>query len=86
MESHKTTDPILDVRNLAISYETRHGDVPAVRDVSFEIQRGEAYSIVGESGCGKSTVAFGIVNFLGSQRQDRRRRDPVPGTGSGGPL
>jgi peptide/nickel transport system ATP-binding protein len=33
--------------------------------VSFEIQRGEAHSIVGESGCGKSTVAFGIVNFLG---------------------
>jgi peptide/nickel transport system ATP-binding protein len=57
--------PILEVGNLAISYETRKGDVPAVRDVSFDIQRGEAHSIVGESGCGKSTVAFGIVNFLG---------------------
>jgi len=57
--------PILDVESLAISYETRKGDVPAVRDVSFDIQRGEAHSIVGESGCGKSTVAFGIVNFLG---------------------
>ncbi|MBN1179000.1 MAG: ABC transporter ATP-binding protein [Anaerolineae bacterium] len=57
--------PVLRVENLAISYETRYGDVQAVRDVSFEIQRGDAYSIVGESGCGKSTVAFGIVNFLG---------------------
>jgi peptide/nickel transport system ATP-binding protein len=57
--------PVLSVENLAISYETRRGDVRAVRDVSFEIQRGEAHSIVGESGCGKSTVAFGIVNFLG---------------------
>ncbi len=57
--------PVLKVENLAISYETRYGDVQAVRDVSFEIQRAEAYSIVGESGCGKSTVAFGIVNFLG---------------------
>ena len=57
--------PILKVDGLAISYETRYGDVRAVRDVSFEIKRGEAHSIVGESGCGKSTVAFGIVNFLG---------------------
>jgi len=64
-QSHKPQTPILDVRDLAISYETRYGDVPAVRDVSFDIQRGEAHSIVGESGCGKSTVAFGIVNFLG---------------------
>jgi peptide/nickel transport system ATP-binding protein len=62
---HRIKTPVLQVDNLAISYETRKGDVPAVRDVSFEIQRGEAYSIVGESGCGKSTVAFGIVNFLG---------------------
>jgi peptide/nickel transport system ATP-binding protein len=59
------TTPILKVEDLAISYETRKGDVPAVGDVSFDIQRGEAHSIVGESGCGKSTVAFGIVNFLG---------------------
>jgi peptide/nickel transport system ATP-binding protein len=57
--------PVLDVQNLAVSYETRYGDVRAVRDVGFTIQRGEAHSIVGESGCGKSTVAFGIVNFLG---------------------
>jgi peptide/nickel transport system ATP-binding protein len=62
---HKIKTPVLDVQDLAISYATRTGDVPAVRDVGFEIQRGEAHSIVGESGCGKSTVAFGVVNFLG---------------------
>jgi peptide/nickel transport system ATP-binding protein len=62
---HRIKTPVLKVQDLAISYETRKADVPAVRSVSFEIQRGEAYSIVGESGCGKSTVAFGIVNFLG---------------------
>jgi peptide/nickel transport system ATP-binding protein len=62
---YRIQTPVLEVEDLAISYETRKGDVPAVRDVSFEIQRGEAHSIVGESGCGKSTVAFGIVNFLG---------------------
>ena len=65
MKNHKPQTPILDVENLAISYETRYGDVPAVRDVSFDIMRGEAHGIVGESGCGKSTIAFGVVSFLG---------------------
>jgi len=62
MENIKT--PVLKVENLAISYKMRRGEVPAVRDVFFEIHRGETLGLVGESGCGKSTVAFGIVNFL----------------------
>ena len=65
MADHRPQTPILDIRNLAVSYETRRGDVPAVRDLTFDIARGEAHSIVGESGCGKSTVAFSVVNFLG---------------------
>jgi peptide/nickel transport system ATP-binding protein len=67
-DEHRLTTPVLNVRELAISYETRRGDVDAVRDVSFEILRGDAFGLVGESGCGKSTVAFGIVNFLGNGR------------------
>lgn len=57
--------PILRGENLSVSYATRKGDVPAVRDISFEVHRGETFGMVGESGCGKSTVAFSIVNFLG---------------------
>ena len=57
--------PVLEVKNLAVGYETRFGMVEAVRDVSFEIRRCETFGLVGESGCGKSTTAFAIVNFLG---------------------
>jgi peptide/nickel transport system ATP-binding protein len=57
--------PILKIENLAISYQTRYGDVEAVREVSFEVCRATTFGLVGESGCGKSTVAFGIVDFLG---------------------
>ena len=57
--------PVISVKNLAISYETSRGDVPAVRNVTFDIHRGQTLGLVGESGCGKSTVAYGLVNYLG---------------------
>ncbi|GAB4255912.1 dipeptide ABC transporter ATP-binding protein [Deferrisoma sp.] len=59
------TEPVLELENVEIAYETRRGLVPAVRGVSLTVGRGEALGIVGESGCGKSTLAYGIVNFLG---------------------
>ncbi|MFQ5409632.1 MAG: dipeptide ABC transporter ATP-binding protein [Anaerolineales bacterium] len=63
--SGKMDQPVIRVENLGLAYETRKGDVHAVRDVTFEIHRGETLGIVGESGCGKSTVAYGLVNYMG---------------------
>ena len=63
--SGKMDQPVVKVDRLAISYETRNGDVNAVRGVTFEIHRGETLGLVGESGCGKTTVAYGLVNYLG---------------------
>lgn len=57
--------PVLKVENLAVAYKVRGGEIEAVQDASFEIHRGESHGIVGESGCGKSTAAWAIVNFLG---------------------
>lgn len=67
-EPQAETEPksVLEIENLRIAYETRYGDVEAVRDVSFKVRAGQTVGLVGESGCGKSTIAFGIVNFLGA--------------------
>ncbi len=64
--SKSTNKTVIEVENLQISYETRKGDVEAIQGVSFKVGEGETVGLVGESGCGKSTIAFGIVNFLGS--------------------
>ncbi|QPC88267.1 dipeptide ABC transporter ATP-binding protein [Mesorhizobium sp. NBSH29] len=56
--------PILEIENLSISFFTRKGEIPAVMDFSCSVMPGEAMGIVGESGCGKSTVSLGIMRDL----------------------
>ncbi len=59
------TDPILQIDNLSISFFTRAGEIPAVMDFSCAVMPGESMGLVGESGCGKSTVALAIMRDLG---------------------
>ncbi len=57
--------PILEIENLSISFFTRAREIPAVMDFSCVVQPGEAMGLVGESGCGKSTVALAVMRDLG---------------------
>ena len=58
------SEPILEIENLSISFFTRRGEIPAVMDFSCTVMPGEAMGIVGESGCGKSTVSLGVMRDL----------------------
>ncbi|KJF88089.1 ATP-binding cassette domain-containing protein [Photobacterium phosphoreum] len=57
------TDPQISIRNLCVDYITDAGDVRAVNNVSFDIGKGEIFGLAGESGCGKSTVAFSLMRL-----------------------
>ena len=65
MSDRDMTQPILEIENLSISFFTRLREIPAVMDFSCTVMPGEAMGLVGESGCGKSTVALGVMQDLG---------------------
>ena len=58
------TEPIIEISNLHISFFTKIGEIPAVMDFSMKVMPGECMGLVGESGCGKSTVALAIMRDL----------------------
>src|SRR3546814_12463057 len=58
--------PILECKDLCISYFTRAGELPAVIAFNMTLNQGESIGLVGESGCGKSTVAMAIIRYLGT--------------------
>jgi peptide/nickel transport system ATP-binding protein len=58
------TDTVLKVENLTMNYKTKAGEVSAVDNVSFEMKRGEALGLVGESGCGKTSIASTLLKLL----------------------
>ena len=61
---NEQNNPILEVKNLRVSYHTYAGEVKAVRGVQFSLEKGQALAIVGESGCGKSVTAKSIMGFI----------------------
>ncbi len=58
--------PVLDVEGLRTYYTTLRGDVKAVDGISFNVEKGEALGIAGESGCGKTTLALSLLRLLPS--------------------
>ena len=57
------SEVVLKVDNLNMHYETIAGNVTAVKDVSFSINKGESFGLVGESGCGKTSVAMSLLQL-----------------------
>ncbi len=69
MAEWNTSQPLLEIENLSISFLTRSLAIPAVMDFSCTVMSGEAMGLVGESGCGKSTVALAVMRDLGRAGQ-----------------
>ncbi|MUV56054.1 peptide/nickel transport system ATP-binding protein [Halogeometricum rufum] len=59
-----SSEPLLEVENLTIEYDTRQGPLTAVSNADFTVEDGEYFGLVGESGCGKSTLAKSIIGGL----------------------
>jgi len=60
------SEPLLSVRDLAVSFEGEEGATRAVDGVSFDVAAGEVLALVGESGCGKSVTALSLIGLLGA--------------------
>src|SRR5271157_2590277 len=82
----KSSQPLLQVKNLKVQFFGRRGALTAIDDVSFHIDAGEVLGVVGESGAGKSLTGAAIIGLLeppgriagGEIRLDGKRIDNLP--------
>ncbi len=64
VDSSGSTTAALDVRDLEVTFHRRGRDLPVLKGVTLRIEPGEAYGLVGESGCGKTTLAMAALRYL----------------------
>ncbi len=62
-EGHRTPSALIEVDGLSVDYWTQDRWVNVVDGVTFSIAPGEAFGLVGESGCGKTTTAYGMLAY-----------------------
>ncbi|MGI8458507.1 MAG: ABC transporter ATP-binding protein [Propionibacteriaceae bacterium] len=85
VDPDQISEPVLSVRDLRIAYGTGRAKVEAIRGVSFDLYPNQALALVGESGCGKTTLGLGLLRLLpklgstpgGSVTYRREQADPV---------
>lgn len=73
-------ETVLEVKNLSVSFDTKKGEVEAVRDVSFSVKKGEVLAIVGESGCGKTVMSQSVLKLLPRNSRIKSGQILVEGT------
>ncbi|ODA43132.1 Oligopeptide transport system permease protein OppB [Desulfosporosinus sp. BG] len=72
-------EPVLQLKNLSVSFDTPKGEVEAVRDVSLSLNKGEILALVGESGCGKTVMSQSVLKLLPKSSRIKQGRIIVEG-------